>query len=625
MLRQRLMRDIAELQARPYPNISLILRDDDIIEACLILTPNGDYPLHLTMAFGDSYPLSAPRVSIQSKIVHPNIYGSYICASILNTDEGYTPAYTLKGIAIQLLSFFGSDKVEQLETGVDVDLARYRTNPNRDSVNSGFHCPKCTFGITATTEVTAGLSDMNAVLKIKKPIRRNRPGKKAAREQADRRYTGILKKFTALPQEIILLVLEKLDTEELLALCGCDQVRDIVTAHDLIRLCELQCFCLKKSFMELKLGVGVRCGRKQTGFASEFDLLSQPAFKNLKVRKSVQGLPFEHWLPLPISRRHWNLVRKDADAALTALAKKSILGNGPAKANVIYQFMSDVVVQFSRTAEQYFGHSHNQPRSSLAHTSEKAIESYFALFHLLLCLGIEDRRIIDDAHQTLRQFQEGNTSKSHCPNLGHLLVALLVSEQDMTEDLTFLIIKETITRNVVWMLDLKGADMAGLSYLEPSAESDYRLYETFQASKTSYRLLMFLNLFRKIVRPQGKSIQQVCDEAFDAHGAPPKGTTERLANEIRRIHTINHFPPFLKSMGITAMPSKQEFTTFPRDSVIDSMRAGYSKWPLNQSELLRIRRVSEPLVEAASGLLPSQLLPQRAKIIFFPRAQMTTK
>lgn len=99
--------------------------------------------------------------------------------------------------------------------------------------------------------------------------------------------------------------------------------------------------------------------------------------------------------------------------------------------------------------------------------------------------------------------------------MGHLLVAVLISEQERTEDLTFLIIKEAVTRNVVWMLDPKGADMAELSYLKPSAESDYRLRRIFQASKISYRLLMFLNLFRKIARPQEKSIQQVCDEAFE--------------------------------------------------------------------------------------------------------------
>ena len=610
MLRQRLMRDVAELRARPYPNISLRLSDENMTEACLVLTPNGDSPLHLTIEFGDRYPLSPPRVTMQSKLVHPNIYGSFICASILNTEEGYTPAYTLKGIAIQLLSFFGSEKVEQIETGAEVELARYRRSSARSFTHSDFHCPKCNFGKPMKTNLTEN----------KKPLHRNRTGRKAAKEEADRKYTGMLQNFIALPHEIILLILAKLDTEELLALSGCDKIREIVTDYDLIRLRELQCFCLKKSYMDLKLGIGVRVvgRRKQGSFMSEFDLLSEEAFSQFQLRKSVQGLPFQYWMPLPISRRHWNLARKDADVALAALAKAARLGGGGTKADVLYHFMNDVVVQFSRAAEQYFECSHKQPKSSLAHASEKAIESYFALFHLLLCLTIEERDIVEDARRRLGQFQQGKTSKSHCPDLGHLLVALLISEQDMTEDLTFLIIKEAITRNVVWMLDPKGADMADLGYLEPSAVSDYRLQNTFQASKISYRLLMFLNLFRKTARPNGKPIQQVCEEAFETHGAPPKGTIERLASEIRHIHAVDRFPPFLKFMGITVMPNKEEFTTFLRESIVDSMRVGYSVWPLDQSQTLGIRRVREPGVEVTPGLVPSQVLPGRAGINFFP-------
>lgn len=144
-LRQRLLRDIAELQAKPYPNISLF-PSEDITKACLILRPNGGHPLHLSVDFGSQYPLNAPTVTIQSKLDHPNIFGSYICASILNTAEGYTSAYTLKGIAIQLLSFFGSDKLEQAH-GV-ADLTSYRRY-NDYNTWAAHLCSKCGFGVGA--------------------------------------------------------------------------------------------------------------------------------------------------------------------------------------------------------------------------------------------------------------------------------------------------------------------------------------------------------------------------------------------------------------------------------------------------------------------------------------------
>lgn len=128
-LRQRLLQDIAELQANPYPNIVLCMQDDSLEKACLLLTPSGKDPLHLTIEFGDDYPLNPPRVTIQSQVDHPNVLGNYICASILNTTEGYTPAYTLKGIAIQILSFFGSDRIEQEDDGESIDLNTYKLIP----------------------------------------------------------------------------------------------------------------------------------------------------------------------------------------------------------------------------------------------------------------------------------------------------------------------------------------------------------------------------------------------------------------------------------------------------------------------------------------------------------------
>ena len=99
-LRRRLLNDIAEIEQDPYPNVHLRFDDGNIQKACLILTPEMYDPLHLTMEFPLDYPLPAPTVTIQSTVMHPNVFGDYICASILNTTEGWTPAYTLRGIVI---------------------------------------------------------------------------------------------------------------------------------------------------------------------------------------------------------------------------------------------------------------------------------------------------------------------------------------------------------------------------------------------------------------------------------------------------------------------------------------------------------------------------------------------
>jgi len=98
LLRQRLLRDLTELQQNPYPGIELRLQDQDALQrACFMLRPQGEgeRPLHLTIRFKSDYPLSTPEVTMQSTdVVHPNIFDDYICASILNTTEGlHTSVY----------------------------------------------------------------------------------------------------------------------------------------------------------------------------------------------------------------------------------------------------------------------------------------------------------------------------------------------------------------------------------------------------------------------------------------------------------------------------------------------------------------------------------------------------
>ncbi|XMA17750.1 hypothetical protein WAI453_010541 [Rhynchosporium graminicola] len=155
-LKQRLLQDIAELQTRPYPNIALHVQEGDLTRACLILTVEEYGPMHLTITFPKDFPLSPPQIRMDSKVYHPNIFGGYICASILNTTEGYTPAYTLKSIAIQLLSFFSSDKIEQVGGVGSVDLNMYRSTNSYIVDRQGHVCRMCPFGASALQPLMAG-------------------------------------------------------------------------------------------------------------------------------------------------------------------------------------------------------------------------------------------------------------------------------------------------------------------------------------------------------------------------------------------------------------------------------------------------------------------------------------
>ncbi|KAH8903624.1 hypothetical protein BR93DRAFT_931194 [Coniochaeta sp. PMI_546] len=625
-LRQRLLRDIAELQEKPYPNIRLHLHDDNLTTACLILTPENWKGLHLTVHFGSDYPLKAPQITIQTIIHHPNVFGDYICASILNTEEGYTPAYTLKGIAIQLLSFFSSDKLEQDWGGVR-DLNHYRSaSQDWSRAERRYRCEKCRFGCGNSRRKASAASECS----------RSATATSASLSLSTEQRTSHINK---LPDEVLLIILQQLEFEELTLLARAwPRIGTMITDYDLIRTRELQCYVVKKDYRKVNLGIGVSVvmsGRQGT-IQSEFDLISRQAVYELDVRRSIHGVPFQTWLPLPISHAHWRQVQQRVPASLSSLASAAkFFDSGLA----LYGFMNDIVVRLNLDLEDPV-ESYRSTKSTLRHASEKAIESYFHLFHLLLCLATSPagHGMVPAANRMINFFMAGKTGKAHVPNLGYLLIALLISDVEVTESLMKTIITEAITRNVVWLLDKKGAGMAELAYLESDKISEYRLKKTFEGSRTSYRLLMFSELFRRTARPNAPRSEQTAvpvsapppsesgasrprrlyssaaasapqahppipqplsggkasllhlrDELFTRHGAPPPGAAARLASEVRRLQKIEDFPSFLHEMGIAAIPSKSNFTEVLRSTVTTSHGRGYSKAALRQHDALALR------------------------------------
>jgi hypothetical protein len=292
--------------------------------------------------------------------------------------------------------------------------------------------------------------------------------------------------------------------------------------------------------------------------------------------------------------------------------------------------VNDVVVKLSEKANDTPSRG---SKSTLRHASEKAVESYFALFQLLVCMAIEDPAIVTSARKAVDDFVAGKHSKTDVPNLGQFLIARLLSDADrgtmqtpqQQEHTTIEIIKEAIVRNVVWMLSShnhKGGHHPELAYLEPSLVSSYRLVNTYHSSTTSYRLLMFQDLMRRTVLATygGKTLRQIQAELFERHGAPPEGAAAQLAAEIRRIQDVKNFPAFFEAMSIRNPPTKERFTDFLRRSIGMSALAGYSKVALGQDEALFLRMQREPSVEVAHGVVPRY---HHGKVSFFLRQGVT--
>ena len=636
-IQRRLLRDVSELKQDPYPRIA-IHPEEDLSKICLVLTPEDLRPLHLTIEVLD-YPAHAPKISIQSKIKHPNVYNEYICASILNTQEGYTPAYTLKAIAIQLLSFFNSENIEQDYGGVKA-LKSYRNAWVADF----FRCKRC--GFDARPDIpnpfsfhkepkrsetyrpdgaSSQVSPPWSALKRFSLHKRDKSSRSTSRGNDHYNYRSAKPRvtFTSLPDEIVLQIFENLASPDVWAVAKVSpRVRDMIQSYDFIRMRELQCFFLKETFLNLKLGIGVRV---TSLVESEFDLLSKDAFNTHKVRMSIHGQEFHVWLPVALSRRHWRSVRQDVETSISKLGAWLNQRN-ESDLKILARFLTDIVVKFSQetnTSVQKlspWARAHrDSSRSTLNHASEKAVEAYFTIFHLLLCVSCEQPGIVKQADQMVSDFLQGRVSKADCPNVGVLIGAALICTSGLTEPLMRAIINESIKRNVVWMLDSRGQNMPELAYFEPSAVSVYRMQRTFEASLTSYRLLMFYSLFYRIARADPTTpLSTIRDEMFDRHGAPPPGTSSQMAGDIRRIKTINSFPAFMREVGINVLPSDEELTSFLRSMITESEEAGYSKMPITQSRAYALRRMEEPDVEVAPGIDVNTPLPKGSISGFFP-------
>jgi hypothetical protein len=320
------------------------------------------------------------------------------------------------------------------------------------------------------------------------------------------------------------------------------------------------------------------------------------------VRRSVQGIPFRYWLPLPISASHWERVRDDVDPALCIIALSAGYGDVD-PVYVIVKLLNDIIIKLNKETEEMTCKSPIYPyeekaKSTLKHASEKAIESYFHIFHLLACKATEDKSIVEEANATVNNFEKGIRHRNDVPNIGHLLILTLISDVGVSMKMVQNIITETITRNVIRVLQ-KHPELA---YLEPTPISDYRLQKSFEASKTSYRILMFLNLFRRVaIGTPRRSIQQLCDSAFARHGAPPPGGAKDLAESIKLIHKVDNFNDFLATMGLPRR-SKEWFCAFLKERIKAAVTSGYCAWPLTQGQAMSLRRDKEPDVAQAPGV-----------------------
>lgn len=398
--------------------------------------------------------------------------------------------------------------------------------------------------------------------------------------------------------------------------------RHLVTSEHVLLQRELRCFFLRKPLQNSILGIGVAFDSNSRTFSSDFDWLSYEAFDQYDVRKSIQKRDFEFFLPLAFSRPHFERVEqhiwdhlslldgvvRDAERAMSHRTGRTSarLTTQPEQSHhtvgVIYKMMNNIVVSLMKTCDDVLDvptQGTKTSQATLLHASEKAVIAYGHLFHLLLCLCRTTPLILHDAVHRLHRFvrEPDSRIKAHLPDLGEfiILVTLVLAHPPVgSKPVTWATVNgpflgEAIVRNARWALKR-------IPVLEPmeAGTSDYRLQQTFLASKTSLRLIMFQITFLDIfVKTHASNPSQLDDD----YGFPDPTIPERMVKEIKAIYNVDTWPGFFERVqyarGLAFGPEK--FSELLREAIRTSAKRGYHvpRRPRDMHLLWREREIAE--------------------------------
>ncbi|KIM34199.1 hypothetical protein M408DRAFT_325666 [Serendipita vermifera MAFF 305830] len=163
LFRDRLRRDLRELELNVDPGIRVHAAGHDMRRLCLHLTPQSGpwqgLTIHFSIDLPTNWPASPPRVwcSIPN-LKHPNILtGGRVCCDLWRetsggysgfANVGYTPAYTLRGIFKQLLSLFSSKSISH-------NFSHGRTNLGQAIIVHYVHEAQFLFPFREPTSITS--------------------------------------------------------------------------------------------------------------------------------------------------------------------------------------------------------------------------------------------------------------------------------------------------------------------------------------------------------------------------------------------------------------------------------------------------------------------------------------
>eukprot|EP00854_Cymbomonas_tetramitiformis_P027178 gene27178-33453_t len=226
---------------------------------------------------------------------------------------------------------------------------------------------------------------------------------------------------------------------------------------------DIQCSITGVSFTSpgVVMGIGVEvipCTRGAAAFQITTDLhpLSYEAFTD-GIRLSAGGNRFTHFLPLVINETHW----QERACPLSLECIEKIAASAGLADNAEWRRGSDphCKVCLLVMGELWKGMAVSL-MSGHEHASEKALNGFFTIHHLMLALARETPEIQKYATQMVAAFLKdpSRRTKKVTPDLGRFLPMLLLSDYGWADALPNglvpgrILVQELFTRNAAWIL-----------------------------------------------------------------------------------------------------------------------------------------------------------------------------
>jgi len=531
------MKDLQEIEKNTIPTVGVTARpqnDNMYIWHANLRGPEGTpYEggvFHLIMNFSPKYPHEPPSIVLSTPIPHPCVAGNTVNLDMLDSSrkgvyEGWTSGYSVQSILIQLQSFLFEVPPDYKDKLPQIREAVKKANEFvlPEVGHKGPLAPWPPF-ISREKE-----NDLNSY-KIKKS-----------------------------EKELI--------------------------------LDELVCFHTKLPVSETYLGLGVSIARlprtaEIRSVEPTLDLLSLKAYMKEGVRRSLDNIPFTHWLPVYLGQKEEAVIYL-ARKALSMICKGSTKKFEPKFILEVFpKVMVTLVVNMMEQKE---------------HTSLKALRALCYFFRLFGLLMDKYPELYDQIDTTIGNFKsdEKYRIKDSMPNLGDMLSKLTISKKFKWKDVIGAYLEEQMDRQVFWILK----DIPELEKMEKDTDiDDDRINVSFRSTMVGFHLTLFYSVFMsKIVQREGRTREQLFKGIDELYGRLTESEEEMLQKECDNIRKVTDYYGYFKMLGIP-FPSKKELFEAIKKSIANSRRKKYH----GSEDLLNVLpKTNEMIADFEKKLAPS--------------------